>query len=86
MQSKTLCFKCLNGGHFIDRCPKETCVKYEVALRNIKLCYTPTLGVQLERVSTLHSSRESDQQTSAGTGHTSEANGINQEDQSISAV
>lgn len=43
-------------------------------------------GVQLERVSTLHSSRESDQQTSAGTGHTSEANGINQEDQSISAV
>ena len=46
----------------------------------------PTLGVQLERVSTLHSSRESDQQTSAGTGHTSGAHGINQEDQSISAV
>ena len=44
--SKRLCFKCLNGGHFKDRCPKGA-FKFQVqgcAPKIIILCYTPPLG------------------------------------------
>ena len=93
--SKRLCFKCLNGGHFKDRCPKEafkchvrSCVEDHNTLLH------PTPRDQTERVSSTSvtprgSSLDAEdhlQQVNAATSNSGEVQRATQERQGASSV
>ena len=95
--SKRLCFKCLNGRHFKDRCPKgafkcqvQGCAEDHNTLlhptprvqRDIRAGVTSVSYVQ----SIPHSIEENDQQTAAATGRQNEAHIVNQEGQGVGAT
>ena len=95
--SKRLCFKCLKGGHFKDRCPKgafkcqvQGCAEDHNTLlhptpriqRDIRAGVTSVSYVQ----SIPHSVEGNDQQTAAATGRQNEAHIVSQEGQGVGAA
>ena len=93
--SKRLCFKCLNGGHFKDRCPKETfkCqVQGCVGDHNTLLHPDPNEQVERRCATNIsfhgspQRSRDSHQQDSTPTSQSSETQRISQEQHSASGA
>ena len=93
--NRRLCFKCLNGGHFKDRCPKET-FKCQVqgCVEDHNTLLHPDPNEQVERTSAtsinLHGSprntRDGHQQNTTPTSQSSGAQRISQEQQSASGA
>ena len=93
--SKRLCFKCLNGGHFKDRCPKEA-FKCQVrgCVEDHNTLLHPTPRHQTERVSSTSviprgSSLDAEdhlQQVNAATSNSGEVQRVTQERQGASSV
>ena len=93
--SKRLCFKCLNGGHFKDRCPKET-LKCQVqgCVEDHNTLFHPDPNEQVERTSATNISfrgspwntRDGLQQNSTPTSQLSGAQRMSQEQQSASGA
>ena len=93
--NKRLCFKCLNAGHFKDRCPKET-FKCQVqgCVGDHNTLLHPDPREQVDRTSTANISldssprntREGHQQNSTPTSRSSGAQRISQEQQGASGA
>ena len=93
--SKRLCFKCLNGGHFKDRCPKET-FKCQVqgCVEDHNTLLHPDPNEQVERRCATNISfngfprisRDSHQQDSTPTSQSSETQRIRQEQRNVVLV
>ena len=93
--SKRLCFKCPNGGHFKDRCPKET-FKCQVqgCVEDHNTLLHPDPNEQVERTSATNISpdgspcntRDGHQQNSTPTSQSRGAQRISQEQQSASGA